>query len=165
MARYDHHQHASLTVTHGEKPGVGGRAWLAWALWLLGYPDQARQHLQAAMSLAEELAYPVTQASTAFFAASLYMIRRESPLADEQAEAASALSRQWRLPVFLALSLIIQGWPCVAQGRAEEGVSRIPARLVVAGDAKGVLANDLQRVITANGLDGAGADIPVVALV
>jgi adenylate cyclase len=125
MACYDHHHHASLTVTHGENPGVTSRVHFAWVLWLLGHPDQARQHLPAAVSLADELAYPATQASTCFFAAYLHMICREPHLAYEQARVVMALSRQWRFPVFLAKALIIQGRACVAQGHVEEGVSRI----------------------------------------
>ena len=125
MACYDRHQHTSLTVTYGQNPGVGGHTHAAWVQWLLGYPDQAWQHLHTAACLAQELVYPYTQALTFAFTAYLYMLCREPHLAHQQAEAAITLGRKWRFPMFLEMAQVIQGWTCIAQGRAEEGVNCI----------------------------------------
>ena len=51
-------QHRSLAFLYGEDPGVCllcGRA-----LWLLGYPDQARQRIHEVLTLARELSHPLT---------------------------------------------------------------------------------------------------------
>ena len=39
---------------------MAGRCYAAGALWHLGYPEQARRHLEAALTRAQELAHPFT---------------------------------------------------------------------------------------------------------
>ena len=43
---------------YGQDPGVCCRGVAAWALWLLGYPDQALRRSSEALTLAQELAHP-----------------------------------------------------------------------------------------------------------
>jgi predicted ATPase len=38
---YDPQQHRALAFLYGEDPGMVCLSWAAWALWSLGYPDQA----------------------------------------------------------------------------------------------------------------------------
>jgi class 3 adenylate cyclase/tetratricopeptide (TPR) repeat protein len=42
-------QHRSLTLGPGLDPGVACLAWVSWALWFLGYPDQALKRSQEAL--------------------------------------------------------------------------------------------------------------------
>ena len=43
LAFYNPSQHRALAPLYGTDPTVTGLSWLAWDLWLLGYPDQAEQ--------------------------------------------------------------------------------------------------------------------------
>jgi len=55
---YDPLQHRSLALLYGQDPGVVCRSFAAWALWALGYPDQALRWSQEALTLAQELSSP-----------------------------------------------------------------------------------------------------------
>ena len=46
----------------GADLGVVSLPYLAYVLWLLGYPDQARTRSQTGWSLTREMAYPFTTA-------------------------------------------------------------------------------------------------------
>ena len=61
IACYDPKQHRSQAFLYGvADPGVFCRTEVAHALWLLGYPEQARQRSQEALRLARELAHPLS---------------------------------------------------------------------------------------------------------
>ena len=55
---YDAAQHHALAARYGEDPGVVCLAWEAYALFLLGYPDQALHRSREAIALAKDLAHP-----------------------------------------------------------------------------------------------------------
>ncbi len=59
-----HHSHVFLY--DGIEPGVIGLSYAAWALWHLGYPDQALQKSEAARTLAQELSHPFSLAAARF---------------------------------------------------------------------------------------------------
>ena len=58
MALYDPQQHRSYTLLYGQDPGATSLYYAALALWYLGYPDQALQRSQQAVTLAQELSHP-----------------------------------------------------------------------------------------------------------
>ena len=47
-------------------------SYAAWTLWMLGYPDQALQRSQEALTLAQELSHPFSLALGPLFAARLH---------------------------------------------------------------------------------------------
>src|SRR5262245_24043077 len=53
MGLYDSQQHRMLVFSYGQDPGVGALVYDAWALWTLGYPDQALRRSHEARTLAE----------------------------------------------------------------------------------------------------------------
>ena len=61
MALYDPQQHRSHTL-YGQDPGATSLYYAALALWYLGYPDQALQRCQQAVTLAQELSHPISVA-------------------------------------------------------------------------------------------------------
>ena len=62
MALYDPQHHRSHTLLYGQDPGATALYYAALALWYLGYPDQALQRGQQAVTLAQELSHPITLA-------------------------------------------------------------------------------------------------------
>ena len=75
-------------------PGVACLSYAAWALWFLGYPDQALKRSHEALTLAQELSHPFSLAFALTCAAMLHQFRREGQAAQERAEAADcALDR------------------------------------------------------------------------
>ncbi len=119
---YDPQHHRPQTALHGEDPGVVSAAQLPWALWALGYPDQARARSQSALTLAQEVAHPLSLALPLFYTAALQQSCREVSAAQERAEALIALSTEQGFPHWLTLGTILQGWALAKQGQGEKGI-------------------------------------------
>jgi predicted ATPase len=94
----------------------------ALTLWLLGYPDQARQRIEAALALARRLAHPYSQVFALAFMAWLHQYRREGSLAEQHAEAAMTAAGEHAFELLLPFSLIFKGWAMAEQGRPEAGI-------------------------------------------
>jgi predicted ATPase/class 3 adenylate cyclase len=122
MALYDPQQHC-LDVSLDT--GVGCLSGLAWALWQLGYPDQALRRSHEALTLAQELARPFSLAYALSRAAILHLFRREGQATQARAEALMALAHEQRLPTRLAEGTYLRGWALAAQGQGAEGLDLI----------------------------------------
>jgi predicted ATPase len=79
---------------------VHTRAWQAHALWLLGYPDRALSRGREALQLASDLAQPFNQALAATYLAMLEQFCAEPAIAKAQAEAALALTVEYKAPYY-----------------------------------------------------------------
>src|SRR5207249_927920 len=90
-----------------------------------GYPDQARQRVQEALILAQELSHPLSLAVALDFAAWLDQLLRKRQAAQEQAETAVAFCIEQEFPFWLAWGTILQGWALAERGQGEEGITRL----------------------------------------
>ena len=97
---------------------------LAQVLWVLGYPDQALQRSQEALTLARELAHPASVATALYFAAEVHRLRREGQRTYELAEAALGLAREHGFAFRVAQATILRGWALVEQGQGRQGLRR-----------------------------------------
>ena len=125
LAFYNPSQHRALAPLYGTDPTVTGLSWLAWDLWLLGYPDQAEQKMRAALVLAHELGHSLTRASALCWAVLLPMFRRDAQATHAQAKAAMEFSTAQGLPFRVAQCMINHGWALAALGNAEEGLAQL----------------------------------------
>jgi len=105
--------------------GVGCRAYAAWPLWLLGYPQQARAHIHEALALAHELAHPYSLGWAWVSAAIISQFRRDMLAVHEQTEAAVTLSIEQGFPLWTAYGTSLRGWALAMQGQGEEGMTRV----------------------------------------
>jgi adenylate cyclase len=99
--------------------------WLSWALWAMGYPDQALQRSREALALAEELSHPFTLAFALGLAAAFHFLRREVSAAHHRAEAAIVVSSQRGFPLWGAVGKVFRGWALVQQEKSAEGLAEI----------------------------------------
>jgi predicted ATPase len=137
--------------------GVFGLSRLTQILWELGYPDQALQRSQEALTLARELAHPFSLATALIFAAYLHQRRREAHMTYERAEAALGLSREQGFALRLAQAVTLRGWVLVEQGQGEAGIAQIRqglAALRATGAAMAAIENDLRLLAEAYGKVG-----------
>jgi predicted ATPase len=125
IALYNPQQHCSHAFLYQLDPGVVCFSIGAWALWVLGYPDQALKRTHEVLTLAQELSHPLSLAFALWFAALLRQLRREIWLAREQAEAVMTLSTEQGFPQWLAMGTILQGGALAEQGQGEEGIALI----------------------------------------
>src|SRR5215475_1935931 len=125
IALYNLAQHRSLAFLYGQDHGVACLSYAAWVLWLLGYPDQALQRSQEALSLAQKLAHPFSRALALNFAALLRLYRREGQAAQAQAETLIALSVEQGFVLYCAHGTILRGGALAVQGQGEAGMAQM----------------------------------------
>src|SRR5262249_44605410 len=109
----------------GQDPGVACRLYVAWALSLLGYPEQALDRLHDALALAHALSHPFSLAFAWSWAAIVSQFRRDVSAAHEHAEAAVALSTEQGFPIWAAVGTSMRGWALAMQGQDEEGMPQV----------------------------------------
>jgi len=125
LALYNLAQHRSLAFLYGQDHGVACLSYAAWVLWFLGYPDQALQRSQEALSLAQELSHPFSRAFALNFAALLRLYRREGQAAQVQAETLIALSVEQGFALYGAHGTILRGGALAVQGQREAGMAQM----------------------------------------
>lgn len=125
VACYDPQQHHDLAYHYGHDPGASCLAFLAWDLWLLGYPAQALTRSHEALVRAREVSHPISLAYTTFFATWLHQHRRDWPAAQEQAEALLALSTEQGFDFYKALGTFSRGVVRVKQGQVAAGIAQM----------------------------------------
>ena len=129
-ALYDVHQHRSHAFLYGYDSGVHCLFYAAWALWLLGYPDQALKKIHAALSLARDLSHPFTFVMALHVASIVHLLRREAQAVQEGAETEIALCTEQGFALFLAGGSMYRGWALVEQGQGKEGIAQIHQALI-----------------------------------
>jgi hypothetical protein len=102
IALYNPQQHRSHILLYGHDPGAWCLGFAAWALWHLGYPDQAIQRSHEALTLAHGSSHPRILANALGYAAELHQLRREVQATQELAEAEMVLAREHGFMFFLA---------------------------------------------------------------
>jgi predicted ATPase len=125
-ALYDPQQHRLQALLYGAfDPKIAALSVSALVLWMLGYPDQALTKSQEALVLARELSHPSSLAQALVWGAWLHQYRREGQEAQEQAEAALALSTDHGFALWLTMATIFRGWALAEQGQGAEGIAQL----------------------------------------
>ncbi len=109
----------------GHDSGVACRAFAAWTLWLLGYPEQALARLREALTLAHALSHPFSLAFARCWAAMVSQFRRDVSAVHEQAEATVVLSTEQGFAPWAAPGTILRGWALARQGQGEAGLAQV----------------------------------------
>ncbi len=125
IALYGPQPHHSYTLLYWNDPGVVCRAWGAFALWLLGYPDQALKRTHEALTLARELSHAYDLAVALGRAAMLHHFRQERRVTQERAEETITLATEQGFPFFAVQGSILRGWALAEQGQMEAGIAQI----------------------------------------
>jgi class 3 adenylate cyclase/predicted ATPase len=126
IALYDPQQHSAHAFLYGQDPGVVCLSYMAWALWLLGYPDQALKKTHEALLLARELSHPLSLALALHYAGIVHQLRREGQLTQKQQEASIEICTEQGFPFWLTQGTIVRGWALAEQGqKLAEGVSQM----------------------------------------
>src|SRR6202008_276815 len=111
---YNPAKHRALTFQYGSDQRSTGLAWLALALWLLGYPTQAERAGREAITLAEEIGHALGVAHALRIGGCyLDIVRRDRRGAREHATMLKEFSERQRLLYFRAIAKFILGWTLV----------------------------------------------------
>jgi tetratricopeptide (TPR) repeat protein len=112
--------------THGQNPGAFCTSFLAYTLWFLGYPDQARALIEKNLALARarssDPSHVHSYVSALTYAVRIHQNRREAALTKRFAQELIALSRRNHYSYYEALGLTHLGWASFTPGASRAGI-------------------------------------------
>jgi predicted ATPase len=108
-----------------QSPGVACLTNMGWALWLLGYPDQAKQRRDAALALAEQLSHPFSMVFALVEVLVLQGWFRETDTAFAWAGQLIALCQAHGFVMWEVGGMIFRGSTLVRQGHVTEGLAQL----------------------------------------
>jgi transcriptional regulator with XRE-family HTH domain/predicted ATPase len=127
LALYDPAQHRHLALW-GYDCGVACQTLRSWALWPLGYPDQAVSGLHGAFTMAQGLSHPFTVAWVNCWILTQFAIEAQRAL--ELAEGQMALLAEYGFDWLLPMAAVVHGWALAEQGHTRDGLAEIRRALL-----------------------------------
>ena len=127
---YDVQQSPSPLFTGGYEARVTTLLFLAFALWMLGYAEQARQRSQEALAQAQQMEHTPSLAWAQLYTTILSQHRRDIANTQTYAEALMALATAQGFGHRVAQGRLLLGWALAMQGDAATGVAHIQQGLV-----------------------------------
>jgi adenylate cyclase len=110
VALFDPQQHYTLVYTHSLDPKNHSLSYISLIFWFLGFPDQAMQKEQEALSWAYELSHSNSTAHGLFFSAFLNILLRNTDGVCERAEELIQISSEKKFKTFIHLGKCMRSW-------------------------------------------------------
>jgi len=123
LALLDPTSHRAVVRQAGFHPHVNAQFSLGFALFLLGFPDQALAQITAAIAEARRLAHPPSLASSLVVGGILLSLLRDHAVLDEWVAQLVTLATEQGFPHWSAQGKIYQGWVKVNTGDLAAGIS------------------------------------------
>ena len=123
--RYEPERDHALASRCAADPGVVCNAFLAWILWMRGFPNQALEIAYQATSLALSLSHHHSVVWAKCFSAKLHLFCRDLPSALSQSVAVIELSDELGFPHQVDYAKAIRGRALVERGDATDGAELI----------------------------------------
>jgi predicted ATPase len=99
IALYDTEAHGKHALRYAEDPGSICLTYVARALWMLGYPDQAVERGEQAIAVARTVAHAASITEAMVYRADIALLRGEAQDARTRAAAALAVATEYGLPL------------------------------------------------------------------
>jgi class 3 adenylate cyclase/predicted ATPase len=123
---YDPNHHLRFRFQYGQDIGTTAMCYLSWALWHLGYVDQASQLASKAVNRAEEISHPHTLVYTLCHARGMMdVFRRQSDETKSYAGVVTSLCSEHAFPFWAAGGQIFGGWATINRGEVDGGVDEL----------------------------------------
>lgn len=146
LADHDPHRRQFLLSVTGQDIPVTCLAYLSWALWFLGYPDQALQRVDQSIALARDLDQPFSLGFALGIAGGVIHLRcGQYDLALEEAETLLQLWNEQGFALYQAWGKCIKGRALTELGCVEEGLATLREG-VAACKSVGILASHTQQL-------------------
>jgi class 3 adenylate cyclase/predicted ATPase len=145
-------------------PALGGLFYSGFALWYLGYPDQAQVRIRAGLEMAQQLVYPHHLVWGQHLGATFFQLCRDVQRTRELADAVVVSTARQGLQICRLTGIVLQGWALVQAGQEEAGIAQIQQGLAECR-TQGVGAS-LPRycALLAEAYRGVGRTIPGLAV-
>jgi len=157
QALYDPQRHPPFRYQYGQDIGATVLCYLSWALWHLGYVDQASRLAADAVKHAEALAHPFTLAYTIGHARGMMDVFRRRP--DETRSYAAlivSICNEHGFPFWGASGQVLEGWAATCHGDTGKGVKLLRAGLAAWRETGARLWLPIYLALEAEGLSKAG---------
>lgn len=138
----------SIRIVHD--PGAAGRAYAAWAFWMLGEPDRARDESRHAIALARRLAHPFSLAFALAFGAFVHQARGDVAATLEHAEETIRVCTEHGFAMYLAVGSVFRGWAMAEKGRIADGSAMMEEALTAYAATGAVLVQPYFRGLIAD---------------
>jgi predicted ATPase len=125
IAAYEPERKGAGRFQLGNNPGVVCLTTSALVLWMLGFPDRARDRADDAIGLSRRLNHPWSLAYAQFHAGLIDLWKRENELAHERAQAVLDIAEEHEFPIWRAVGSCLRGAALAGMGSADEGLTLI----------------------------------------
>jgi predicted ATPase len=123
LTLYDPISQRSLVGQTGFDPRVGVLAYLSFALFCLGFPDQALARSDAAIAEARKLAHPPSLAVSLSLGARLLSLVGDNAVCGEWVDQLVAVTTEQGFPHWGSVGTIVRGWVKAQNGDVADGIS------------------------------------------
>jgi predicted ATPase len=110
---------------YGPEPEAAVRSIASWALWPLGYPDQALESARRAVARARKASHPPSLLDALYFHWQVHHLRGEEEQARSLVDEMLVLAEEYGLPQYLAWGTFMRGASRAARGERAEGISQM----------------------------------------
>ena len=106
-------------------PGICCIAESARVLWVLGYPEQARERAREGVALAQRIGHPESLGFANLFGAFVHHLLNQPSQTLEYADAVLTISRDRDVATTFAWGSSLHGWALGALGRLDDGIAEL----------------------------------------
>jgi predicted ATPase len=140
-AEYDVQHHEAHIAQFVQDAGVVCCIRLAYALWFLGYADQAQELCAKALSMAQQMRHPYTTAYALGVASWIADKCRDATRTEQFTDQLLDLCKDYQMDYWMPIGLALKGGILVSRGEEAAGLKRIHAAI----DATRSLGQDINR--------------------
>ena len=112
-------------LSFGQDPKVVCLSQAAWALWVHGYPDEARKRNDEALALAQKLSHPYSLAAALNFGSIVHQFDQDPQATEKLAEAATKLSTEHEFAYWIPWGSVMRGSAMLLRGQLEVGITQM----------------------------------------
>jgi predicted ATPase len=123
LTLYNPTEHGALVIRYSQDVQLTVPSFVAVALWLLGYPDQARCRIEQALAQESDLPSSFSLAHALTNAALVHQFCGEILRTQERAETTITFATEYGFPHWVNWGTALRGWALAAQGQGEVGIS------------------------------------------
>lgn len=125
FAHYDFEKHRDHAFVYGADPGMIFLTMGSWALWNLGYPEQALKRTEQALKFTEGFHHPHSRAFAVSVNANTLYNCGDWDACERCSDEAIALATEHGFPFWLSWGTILKGAAQIQRGSVAEGIELI----------------------------------------
>jgi tetratricopeptide (TPR) repeat protein len=122
---YDRRQHEDQLLSFGQSHAVQVHGYYGFALYFLGYPEQALAHARASTRIAKELDHPFSLTQALFAEAIMHLARREPQEAEIASEIRATIAEGHRMVLQQASGNAILACAAAMRGSSLQELTRL----------------------------------------